>query len=257
MAYHIHQVYEELVQQILLPTLNEPHIHVVIEYSESNESTDFSVSYNGEPFDVTQKGDALSLSILKSASAEMNYSVDTDVRTRGYDWFHKGLGVFWHTLPIRIRTWTGFIPMLYGMAATPQAAQLRSVLMDPNIFLCSCGVRTLDRNERMYNLEATSNPSNWLGPVWMVSNYVAFRGLLNYGFDDDARQIAEKSLNLLARDIEKTGTLHEYYHPETGEPIVNADFLNWNMLALSMYRELEGDPPLLPFAELDQGDYPC
>lgn len=185
------------------------------------------------------------------------YSVDTDVRTRGYDWFHKGLGVFWHTLPIRIRTWTGFIPMLYGMAATPQAAQLRSVLMDPNIFLGSCGVRTLDRNERMYNLEATSNPSNWLGPVWMVSNYVAFRGLLNYGFDDDARQIAEKSLNLLARDIEKTGTLHEYYHPETGEPIVNADFLNWNMLALSMYRELEGDPPLLPFAELDQGDYPC
>ena len=78
MTYHIHQVYEELVQQILLPTLNEPHIHVVIEYSESNESTDFSVSYNGEPFDVTQKGDALSLSILKSAAAEMNYSVDTD-----------------------------------------------------------------------------------------------------------------------------------------------------------------------------------
>ena len=185
------------------------------------------------------------------------YSVDTDVRTRGYDWFHKGMGVFWNSLPIRIRTWTGCIPMLYGMISTPQARQIRDALMDPEIFLGSAGLRTLDRGERMYCLEKSSNPSNWLGPVWLVSTYVAFRGLMNYGFDADARLLAEKSLNMLCRDIEKTGTMHEYYHPETGEPIMNPDFLNWNMLALSMVRECEGEPPLLPFMELDTGDFPC
>ena len=40
------------------------------------------------------------------------YSVDVDIKTRKYDWFHQGLGVFWKTLPIKVRVWSGFIPML-------------------------------------------------------------------------------------------------------------------------------------------------
>lgn len=78
MAYRIQQVYEELVHQMLLPILKEPHIHVGIEYSESDESTDFSVIYNGEPYDVTEKGDPISLSILKSTAAEITYTLGTD-----------------------------------------------------------------------------------------------------------------------------------------------------------------------------------
>ena len=74
MAYRIQQAYEELVQQMLLPNLKEPRIHVGIEYSESEESTDFSADYNGEPYDVTEKGDAISLSILKSAAAEIRFT---------------------------------------------------------------------------------------------------------------------------------------------------------------------------------------
>ena len=30
------------------------------------------------------------------------YSVDVDIKTRKFDWFHEGLGVFWKTLPIKI-----------------------------------------------------------------------------------------------------------------------------------------------------------
>lgn len=78
MAYHIQQVYEELVQQMLLPMLEEPHIHVGIEYSEPDASTDFSVIYNGEPYDVTEKGDPISLSILKSAAADIKYTIGSD-----------------------------------------------------------------------------------------------------------------------------------------------------------------------------------
>jgi putative isomerase len=36
----------------------------------------------------------------------------------------------------------------------------------------------------------------------------------------------------------KTGTLHEYYNPETCGPIMNSGFINWNILALNMYKEL-------------------
>ena len=61
-----------------------------------------------------------------------------------------------------------------------------------------------------------------------------FRGLVKYGFAEEAKALAEKTLELFARDIEAAGQLHEYYHPETGAPIMNPGFQNWNLLALNM-----------------------
>jgi putative isomerase len=40
--------------------------------------------------------------------------------------------------------------------------------------------------------------------------------------------------------LQKTGTLHEFYNPFTGEPIMNPDFFNWNMLAVVMADEEYG-----------------
>ena len=37
------------------------------------------------------------------------------------------------------------------------------------------------------------------------------------------------------------GAMHEYYVPETGEPIVNQGFMNWNYLVMNMMAEMEGD----------------
>ncbi|MFV0399107.1 MAG: MGH1-like glycoside hydrolase domain-containing protein [Oscillospiraceae bacterium] len=169
------------------------------------------------------------------------YSVDVDIKTRGYDWFHQGLGVFWKTLPIKIRTWTGFIPLYSGVATPTQAADIVRHIQDPSTFSCDYGVRTLARDEKMYNLEATNNPSNWLGPIWMVTNYVTFRGLMNYGYHAEAEALCEKTLLLLGRDLERSGELHEYYVPETGNPVMSPGFLNWNMLAVNMVQELNGD----------------
>lgn len=174
------------------------------------------------------------------------YSVDVDIKTRSYDWFHQGLGVFWKTLPIKIRTWTGFIPLFTGIATPEQARDItRLHIEDPSTFACGYGIRTLARDEKMYNLEATNNPSNWLGPVWTVANYVAFRGLLNYGYRNEARQLCEQTIELLGRDLVETGELHEYYNPETGHQVMNPGFLNWNMLVVNMANELESGKSVL------------
>lgn len=167
------------------------------------------------------------------------YSVDVDVSTRTYDWIHQGLGVFWKSLPIRIQTWSGFLPLWAGFADADQAEAMRRHFNRPESFRAPGGLRTLSREEKMYNLEATNNPSNWLGPVWIVASYCVFRGLLNYGFYQEARDLATDTLKLLAEDIQKTGTLHEYYNPESCEPVMNSGFVNWNILALNMYEELD------------------
>ena len=167
------------------------------------------------------------------------YSVDVDIKTRKYDWFHQGLGVFWKTLPIKVRVWSGFLPMLAGFATEEQAAALVRHAFDESTFRSPWGVCTLAKDERMFDLSATNNPSNWLGPIWLVANYAVFKGLLNYGYQAEAEHIAEGSLRLLTDDLKETGSMHEYYSPFDGKPVMNGGFINWSILALTMARELE------------------
>ncbi len=179
---------------------------------------------------------------------EFFYSVDVDIKTRAYDWFHKGLGVFWKTLPIKIRVWSGFLPMWTGFATKEQAeALVKKHILDEATFNSPYGPRTLSRDEKMYDLSATNNPSNWLGPIWIIANYIVFRGLMNYGYTSEAREVYQKTLLLLGEDLERTGTLHEYYVPETGEPVMNGGFMNWNMLIVNMEDELSGRPSMDSF----------
>ncbi|MDY3918737.1 MAG: trehalase family glycosidase [Candidatus Limivivens sp.] len=188
------------------------------------------------------KSDALTAAIQAECWDKRDqffYSVDVDIRTRKFDWFHEGLGVFWKTLPIKIRVWSGFIPMWAGFATREQAESLVRHWKDDATFNTPFGITTLAKDEKMFDLSVTNNPSNWLGPVWLVANYIVFRGFLDYGFLEEAEDMCCRTLRLLGEDLEKTGSLHEYYNPFNGEPIMNGGFINWNILALNMVKELE------------------
>ncbi len=67
------------------------------------------------------------------------------------------------------------------------------------------------------------------------------------GLRDDAEQLAAKTVQLFGRDLERFGTLHEYYQPENGEPILNPGFQNWNYLVLNMIEWLKGREPVAEF----------
>lgn len=175
------------------------------------------------------------------------YSVDVDIKTRAFDWFHKGLGVFWKSLPIKIRAWTGFVPLWSGIATKEQAAYIVEHITDKVTFNSEYGIASLAMDEKMYNIEATNNPSNWLGPIWIVVSYVVFRGLMNYGYVQEAKELCNKIITLLGEDIERTGTLHEFYDPASGRPIMNGGFLNWNLLVINMIDELKGKQPISRF----------
>ncbi len=167
------------------------------------------------------------------------YSVDVDVKTRPFEWIHEGLGVFWKTLPIKIRAWSGFLPLLAGIADEEQARRLVEHIEDEKTFASPYGITSLAMDEKMFDLSVTNNPSNWLGPIWLVVNYAVFKGLLNYGYVSQARTLCERTFELLESDLEKTGSLHEYYDPYTGQPIMNGGFVNWNILALNMLEDLD------------------
>ena len=108
-------------------------------------------------------------------------------------------------------------------------------------FFAPHGVRTLGKTEKMYAIIKSGNPSCWLGPIWGISNYMVFEGLVKYGYIEDATDLAEKTLTMFGRDIEACGEMHEYYDPETGLGVNNPGFQNWNLLAINMYEWLQNN----------------
>lgn len=153
---------------------------------------------------------------------------------------HQGAPRAYPCLIQRFGVWSGFMAMWSGIATPEQAERMvKENLLDVRTFNSPYGVRTLSKQEKMYSVKATHNPSNWCGPIWGISNYMTFRGLVEYGFEDEARALAEKTVALFGADFKKEGALHEYYNPETGEPIMNKGFQNWNFLVLNMIAWLE------------------
>ena len=99
----------------------------------------------------------------------------------------------------------------------------------------------------MYWVGKSGNPSCWLGPIWINANYMCYRGLKNYGYSEEARALAEATVELLGKDIEQCGEMHEYYHPDTGEGVHNKGFQSWNLLVNNMLADLEERKAVVEF----------
>jgi len=176
-------------------------------------------------------------------SVDFNF-VDNTLRPRR----HAGQRRDWPCLIQRIGVWSGFLAMWADIATKDQAERMVAEhYRNDKTFNSPAGVRTLSKMEKMYNVRASGGPSSWLGPIWGVSNYLTFRGLVRYGYEADAKEMAEKTITLFGKDIERFGAMHEYYQPENGEPILNRGFQNWNYLVLNMITWLEGKEPVVEF----------
>lgn len=163
------------------------------------------------------------------------YPVDPD------EWLHSGKPRHWKSLIMRIDEWSGFLAMWAGIA-TPEEAErmVRENMLNEKTFWSNYGVRSLSKLEKMYKVWISGNPSCWIGPIWGNANYMCFKGLLNYGYTEEARMLAERTIEMFGKDIEDCGEMHEYYHPDTGEGVFNQSFQSWNLLVNNMAAWLEG-----------------
>ncbi len=70
----IRLVIEELVQQILMPKFEKPFIRIKVEYSLKEENCCIIISYKGPAFDVRNTNNSLSLTMIKNAAQNLEYS---------------------------------------------------------------------------------------------------------------------------------------------------------------------------------------
>jgi mannosylglycerate hydrolase MGH1-like protein len=166
------------------------------------------------------------------------YTVDVqcvDRRAELIPTMPRGMDMSWRCLPTRIQMFTGFLPLWCGIAPQENAQKLISTNYLADDRLCAqWGARSLSAHETMYSLEFSSNPSNWLGPIWIIVNYFVWKALQRYGYKREADALTDKTLLLLSRDLEANGSLNEYYHPDTGAALSHKGFIDWNLLVLEM-----------------------
>lgn len=153
---------------------------------------------------------------------------------------HSGAPRHWDCLIQRIDVWSGFMSMWAGIATPEQTERIvRENMLNEKTFMSEYGVRTLSKLEKMYSIKKTGNPSCWLGPIWGVSNWMCFEGLVKYGYEKEAKLLAEKTIHLFGKDIIECGEMHEYYNPDKFEGVNNPGFQNWNLLVNNMIAWVE------------------
>lgn len=172
------------------------------------------------------------------------YSADINLKPiNPKEWLHSGMPRHWHSVLQKIDCWSGFMAMWADVAPLERAERMvRENLLKTKLFWGAYGVRSLAKTEPMYRVVRSGNPSCWLGPVWGISNYMVYRGLMDYGYAQEASELAEKTIALFGEDLMRCGEFHEYYDPDTGLGVNNEGFQSWNLLVNNIIAEqLDGD----------------
>ena len=163
-------------------------------------------------------------------------------------WLHSGMPRHWECLLLKTDVWTGFMTMWAGIAPPERAERMvKENLLNARLFYGEYGIRSLAKTEPMYKVVKSGNPSCWLGPVWGIVQYMCFRGLLNYGYEQIAKDLAEKIICLYGASLEEYGALFEYYDPDTGAGVNNLGFQSWNLLINNMIAWYEGKNAITEF----------
>jgi len=103
----------------------------------------------------------------------------------------------------------GFLPLWAGIASEEQAAQLVRVLTDPERFWRPKGIPSLSAADSYYNPKGY-----WNGPVWVQWNYLIMRGLLDYGYDKEARELVDRVAEVMIEQLKENHNLWEFYSPD-------------------------------------------
>ena len=95
--------------------------------------------------------------------------------------------------------------MVSGVATKERVARMLETLFDPDVFYRPVPLATLERGDPDYVTER----GYFHGPSWPHLNFLAIRGMLDYGFTVEAERLARRWYNCCASLYERTGGIYE------------------------------------------------
>lgn len=125
---------------------------------------------------------------------------------------------------IRVETWAMFMPLYAGLLHKDEAKLLiERHLLNRDAFFLDFPIPSVAHYEDSY-----TDDDLWRGPTWIAVNWFIYHGLQYYGYDDLARVLREKTIELLAES-----GFREHYSARTGKGYGAHDF-TWGGLVLDM-----------------------
>lgn len=129
---------------------------------------------------------------------------------------------------IKIEGPEGWIPLWTQSATSSQAKGVRDIMMNTDKFNTFIPLPTLTADHPKFN----PMRGYWRGPVWLDQFYFGYRGLINYGYKEEAAELAWKLLNN-AEGLMKEEPIYENYHPVSGKGL-NARNFSWSAAHILM-----------------------
>lgn len=105
----------------------------------------------------------------------------------------------------KVLTPASFLPMFANICTKEQADKMVKTMLDSNLLWTKLPLSSIAQNHPTYSTDM------WRGGVWLNINYFAIKGLLNYGYNDIAEQLIDKTLQSVNKWYEQTGVIYEFY----------------------------------------------
>ena len=114
-----------------------------------------------------------------------------------------------------------FYPLFFNLATKEQAESTANKL---NLLEFEFGVAACENKENLSLFQ-------WDFPnVWPPLQYMVIKGLLNYGYEEDAKRVAKKYIDTVDLNFEESGYLWEKYDAVKGKVSVNKEYATKEMM---------------------------
>tara|TARA_B100000949_G_scaffold136340_1_gene119993 strand:+ start:180 stop:2264 length:2085 start_codon:yes stop_codon:yes gene_type:complete len=134
---------------------------------------------------------------------------------------------------LKIKEIIGFLPLWAGIATKKQAHELMKVMTDPHEFWRPFGVPTLTAKDEYYN-----PIGYWNGPIWIQWQYLLFRALLDYGYVDEAVELAERVMDNVIHQLKVDHNFWEFYSADDYQAGWNKSYI-WTGIVARMFIDLD------------------
>lgn len=142
--------------------------------------------------------------------------------------------------------YVSLFPLLLGLEdpASERVGAMLELMRDKNRLWSVGGLRSLSKSDPEYG----KKDGYWTGPVWLPINYLALAALkTKYAREEGPYRLRAEEIysqlrsNLISNvelEFERTGTVWEQYHAETGRGQRGEDFTGWTSLIVLIMAEI-------------------
>jgi glucosidase len=123
---------------------------------------------------------------------------------------------------IKSKEASGWLPLYAGIATKEQAAIVKDIMMDENTFNTYFPLPTASKDNPKFD----PTQGYWRGPVWIDQFYFGYKGLKNYGYQNEATILLLKLLKNGEGISDPKVNLRENYDPVTGKGLC-AEMFGW------------------------------